>query len=246
MILFRNKINLKDLLPLGYTDIHSHVLPGIDDGAKTMDDSIALIKKFQELGIHKIITTPHVMGDVWPNSTEVITSKLQEVKKRLQKEGITEFGIEAAAEYMLDENFAELLEKKDLLPIKENKILVEMSYLSPPSNLFDTLFAMQIAGYKPVLAHPERYNFYHMDKAKYADLKRAGALFQLNLLSLTRYYGVPVQKVALYLLEQNMYNCVGTDAHHLRHLENMNFRLSKKHRTLLKTLMEKIFLNKGD
>ena len=237
MMFFRKTINLKTLVPKGFTDIHSHVLPGIDDGAKTMDDSIALIKKFQELGIHKIITTPHVMGGVWPNSTVVIKSKLQEVKERLQEEGITEFSIEAAAEYMLDENFIELLEKKDLLPVKENKILVEMSYLNPPSNLFDTMFAMQIAGYKPVLAHPERYNFYHMDKAKYSDLKRAGVLFQLNLLALTKYYGLPVQKTALYLLEKNMYNCVGTDAHHLRHLESMNFVLSKKHRLLLEGLL---------
>lgn len=225
------------MVPKGFTDIHSHVLPGIDDGAKTMDASIALIKKFQELGIHKIITTPHVMGGVWPNSTEVIISKLQELKKRLQEEGVMEFSIEAAAEYMLDENFTELLEKKDLLPIKGNKVLVEMSYLDPPSNLFDTLFAMQIAGYKPVLAHPERYSFYHMDKSKYADLKRAGALFQLNLLALTKYYGLPVQKTALYLLEKNMYDYVATDAHHLRHLENMNFVLSKKHRLLLEGLL---------
>ncbi len=221
----------------GFTDIHSHVLPGIDDGAKTMDASIALIKKFQELGIHKIITTPHVMGGVWPNSTEVIISKLQELKKRLQEEGVMEFSIKAAAEYMLDENFTELLEKKDLLPIKGNKVLVEMSYLDQPYNLFDTLFAMQTAGYKPVLAHPERYSFYHMDKSKYADLKRAGALFQLNLLALTKYYGLPVQKTALYLLEKNMYNYVATDAHHLSHLENMNFVLSKKHRLLLKDLL---------
>ena len=236
MLLFRSKINLKSLLPVGYTDIHSHVLPGIDDGAKTMDDSILLIKTFQKLGIHEIITTPHVMGGVWPNSTEVITSKLLEVKKRLKEEEMTEFSIGAAAEYMIDENFIELLEKKDLLPIKDNKILVEMSYLNPPSNLFDTLFAMQIADYKPVLAHPERYNFYHLDKSKYSDLKSAGALFQLNLLALTKYYGLPVQKTALYLLEKKMYNYVATDAHHLRHLENMNFVLSKKHRLLLEDL----------
>ena len=94
-------------------------------------------------------------------------------------------------------------------------------------------------GYKPLLAHPERYNFYHSDKSKYEDIKNAGALFQLNLLSLTKYYGVSVQKIALYLLEKNMYNYVGTDAHHIRHLENMNFILSKKHRLLLKSLMEK-------
>ena len=100
---------------------------------------------------------------------------------------------------------------------------------------------MQIAGYKPIIAHPERYNFYHFDRSKYADLKNTGALFQLNLLSLTKYYGKPVQKIALYLLEQKMYDYVGTDAHHIRHLENMNFVLSKKHRLLLKDLMEKNF-----
>ena len=86
MLFFNKKRNLKMFIPSGYIDFHSHVLPGIDDGAKTIDDSITLIKKFIEMGIHKIVTTPHVMGDVWPNSTQVITSKLQEVKKRLQKE----------------------------------------------------------------------------------------------------------------------------------------------------------------
>lgn len=239
MFSFRKKVNLKEIVPAGFVDIHSHVLPGIDDGAKSMEDSIALIKKFQEIGIHKIITTPHVMGEVWQNSSKVITSKLHKVKKRLQVEKISEFSIDAAAEYMLDQNFNELLEKKDLLTINQNEVLVEMSYLNPPSNLFDTLFSMQIAGFKPVLAHPERYIFYHMDKAKYTDLKRAGALFQLNLLSLTKYYGASVQKTALYLLEKKMYNYVGTDAHHLRHLENLNFVLSNKHHTLLKNLMEK-------
>lgn len=239
MLFFRNKINLKMLIPNGYTDIHSHILPGIDDGAKTMDDSIALIKKFKEMGIQKIITTPHVMGGVWLNSTDIILKKLEEVRKRLHMEGITDFSIDAAAEYMLDDNFETLLRKKDLLPIKNNMILVELSYLNPPANLFDILFDMQIAGYKPVLAHPERYNYYHMDRVKYANLKRAGALFQLNLLALTKYYGASVQKTALYLLEKNMYNCVGTDAHHLRHLENMVFALSKKHRLLLERLMER-------
>ena len=239
MLFFNKKRNLKTFIPSGYVDFHSHVLPGIDDGAKTIDDSITIIKKFIKLGIHNIITTPHVMGGVWPNSKEIILSKLNEVKKVLELEGIKEFNISAAAEYMLDNNFTELLEKKDLLPVKDNKILVEMSYMNPPSNLFEILFGMQIAGYKPLLAHPERYNFYHSDKSIYEDIKNAGALFQLNLLSLTKYYGVSVQKIALYLLEKNMYNYVGTDAHHIRHLENMNFILSKKHRLLLKSLMEK-------
>ena len=237
MLFFNKKRNLKMFIPSGYIDFHSHVLPGIDDGAKTIDDSITIIKEFIKLGIHNIITTPHVMGGVWPNSTEIILSKLEEVKKKLELEGIKEFKIKAAAEYMLDDNFKELIEKKDLLPVKDNKILVEMSYMNPPSNLFEILFTMQIAGYKPLLAHPERYNFYHFEKSKYSDLKNAGTLFQLNLLSLTKYYGDAVQKIALYLLEKNMYDCVGTDVHHVKHLEHMNFVLSKKYRLLLENLM---------
>lgn len=243
MIFFNKKINLKMILPPGYTDIHSHILPGIDDGAKTIDESIILIKAFIKLGIYNIITTPHVIAGVWPNSTEIILDKLKEVKKKLELEGITKFNISAAAEYMLDDNFTELLGEKNLLSVKGNKVLVEMSYMNPPTNLFDIFFNMQISGYKPILAHPERYNFYHTDKSKYSDLKQAGALFQLNFLSLTQYYGINVQKIALYLLERNMYDCVGTDVHHIRHLENMNFRLSKKHRLLLNLLMEKSLLN---
>ena len=239
MIFFRKKINLKKLIPPKYTDFHSHILPGIDDGAKTMEDSITLIKKFQELGIHKIITTPHVIGGVWPNSSEKILGKLEEVKQRLQDEGLSEFCIEAAAEYMLDENFTRLIEKKDVLCIKNDTVLVEMSFFNPPANLFDTLFSMQVAGYKPILAHPERYNFYHSDISKYDDLKRAGTLYQLNLLSLTKHYGANVQKIALYLLEKDMYDYVGSDAHTLRHLESMDFYLSRKHITLLKNVMTK-------
>ena len=240
MLFFSKKVNLKELVPEGYVDIHSHVLPGIDDGARTMDDSIAMIKKFIDIGVYKVVATPHVMGGVWPNSKENILYKLQQVKKRLEKEQVDKFKIDAAAEYMLDENFLNLLEKKELLPIKENKILLEMSYLNPPTNLFPTLFSMQVQGYKPIIAHPERYNFYHKDKKHYDELHQAGSIFQLNLLSLTKYYGESVQKVALYLLEKNMYKCVGTDAHHLRHLESLNFVLSKKHRFLLKSLMEKV------
>ena len=222
MIFFRRKHYLKNIIPSGYTDIHSHILPGIDDGARTLDDSINLIKKFIELGIYKIITTPHVMGGVWQNSSSLILDKLKKVKKELMTQGITEFSLECAAEYMLDENFNELLEKNDLLPIFKNKILVEMSYLSAPYNLYDTMFKIKVKGYEPLLAHPERYNFYH-NTSKFSDLKRLGVLFQLNLLSLTNYYGKSVQKVALNLLERNMYNFIGTDAHNLNHLENISF-----------------------
>ena len=237
MLFFRNKTNINSLIPSDFTDVHSHVLPGIDDGAKTIDDSIEMIKKFQELGINKIITTPHVMGGVWPNSSSVILNKLGVLKTKLKTLGVNDFTLEAAAEYMLDDNFIELLEKKDILTIKENKILIELSYLNSPRNLFDTIFNVQIKGYIPILAHPERYKYYHKDKSKYTDLIRSGALFQLNLLSLTSYYGVGVQRVAFYLLENDMYSFVGTDAHQTKHLENRSILLSKKHMILLEKLM---------
>ena len=239
MRLFYKKMNIKSLIPKGFVDMHSHVLFGIDDGAKTIEDSVSIVKKFMELGIYRIITTPHVIDGVWPNTTEIILSKLSEVKNRLELEGFSQFSIHAAAEYMLDENFIKLIEKRDLLPIKENMILVEVSYFNPPTNLFDILFTMQIEGYTPIIAHPERYSFYHKDKSKYNDLRRAGAKLQLNLLSLTKYYGRGVQKAALYLLDKNMYDFVGTDAHHIKHLDNMNFVLSKGHYRLLESLIEK-------
>lgn len=200
-------------------DIHSHVLPGIDDGAKDMDTSIALLLKMASYGIKNFITTPHVLGSVYPNSSEVIKQKLAAVKKELEKREIKGISIQAAAEYMLDGEFSALLDQKDILVLKDNYVLVEMSYFSAPINLYELLFKIQLKGYKPVLAHPERYNFYHTDFKSYYKLKQAGCLFQLNLLSLTDQYGKGVQKTSEKLLKENLYDFVGTDTHHQNHLE---------------------------
>ena len=200
-------------------DIHSHVLPGIDDGAKDMDTSIALLLKMASYGIKNFITTPHVLGSVYPNSSEVIKQKLAAVKKELEKREIKGISIQAAAEYMLDGEFSALLDQKDILVLKDNYILVEMSYFSAPINLYELIFKIQLKGYKPILAHPERYNFYHTDFKNYYKLKQAGCLFQLNLLSLTDQYGKGVQKTSEKLLKENLYDFVGTDTHHQNHLE---------------------------
>ena len=200
-------------------DIHSHVLPGIDDGAKDMDTSIALLLKMASYGIKNFITTPHVLGSVYPNSSEVIKQKLAAVKKELEKREIKGISIQATAEYMLDGEFSALLDQKDILVLKDNYILVEMSYFSAPINLYELLFEIQLKGYKPILAHPERYNFYHTDFKSYYKLKQAGCLFQLNLLSLTDQYGKGVQKTSEKLLKENLYDFVGTDTHHQNHLE---------------------------
>ena len=223
MLFFKKKdIPLNEFFPNGFVDIHSHLLPGIDDGAKDLENSISLITKMHSYGIKNFITTPHVLGDVYPNSSSTIKDKLALVKDELIKQGFHDININAAAEYMMDEQFVERLKENDILTLKDNYILVEMSYFNAPYNLYDVLFEIQLKGYKPVLAHPERYNFYHNDFQNFYKLKKAGCIFQLNLLSLTEQYGKGVQKTAQKLLKENMYDFVGTDTHHHNHLKLLN------------------------
>lgn len=229
MFFFKKKeVPLTEVFPSGFVDIHSHLLPGIDDGAKDMENSIRLIEKMYSYGIKNFITTPHVLGDVYPNSSKTINEKAQEVKDELAKRGLTDVTFKAAAEYMIDEQFVLRLQEKDILTLKDNYILVEMSYFNAPSNLYEVLFDIQLKGYKPVLAHPERYNFYHDNFESYYKLKKAGCVFQLNLLSLTEQYGKGVQKTAQKLLNENLYDFVGTDTHHDNHLRLLTKISTKK------------------
>ena len=239
MFFFKEKtIPLNEIFGDTFVDIHSHLLPGIDDGAKDIEDSIALITKMYSFGIKNFITTPHVLGNVYPNSTEIIKSKLEEVRVALKERDFNDIKIDAAAEYMMDEQFSARLEKNDILTIKDNLILVEMSYFNAPINLYDILFEIQLKGYKPVLAHPERYNFYHNDYQSYYKLKKAGCLFQLNLLSLTEQYGTGVKKTAEKLLKENLYDFVGTDTHHKNHLRLLEKIGTKKIRKNIEELIK--------
>ena len=237
--LFKKSIPVSELFPVNFVDIHSHLLPGIDDGAKNLEDSISLITKLDACGIQKFITTPHVLGGVWNNSSDTILDKLELVQEELERQDMSYITIDAAAEYMLDEQFCELLKKRDLLTLKEDNLLVEMSYLNAPVNLFEMLFDLQLAGYNPILAHPERYNFYHRDFDVYHKLKEAGCKFQINLLSLTGYYGKSVQNTAEKLLQQNMIDFAGTDTHHHRHLNALEKLATKKNSKLLKPILKR-------
>ena len=238
LFLKKKKIQLTEFFPDGFVDIHSHLLPGIDDGAKDLNHSIELIKKMRSYGIKHFITTPHVLGDVYPNSSSTIKEKLEDVRRELLNQNINDIQIHAAAEYMMDEQFSKLLEKNDILTLKDNFILVEMSYFNAPFNLYEILFEIQLKGYKPVLAHPERYNFFHNDFENYYKLKKAGCLFQLNLLSLTPQYGKNVQKIYSKLLEENMYDFVGTDTHHINHLELLKEIGAEKTKKAISHLLE--------
>ena len=208
---------LKDLIPDNYIDIHSHLLPGIDDGAKTFEDTLALTKALQSFGCTQFITTPHIIQYVWDNTKEQITSNAATTVIELEKNNI-KVPFHAAAEYLMDDQFEKLFKSSELLTLKNNYVLVEMSYINPPIQLYSILFDLQVAGYIPVLAHPERYLFYQNNFNEYLKLKRAGCLFQLNLLSIVGYYGTEVTKIAEQLLQKGMYNYVGSDVHHGNHI----------------------------
>lgn len=224
---FKRKPFLQDLIPNDYIDIHSHLLPGIDDGAKDFENTSTLIYKLEEVGFKKLITTPHIMSEVWPNTKTTIEAKFNETLLKLSNQKI-ETRFKVAAEYMIDGEFKELLEKESLLTLKENYVLVEMSYLNPPLKLHETLYDLQNLGYQPVLAHPERYNFYHNSYNNYKKLKDIGCLFQLNLLSTVGYYGQRITKISDSLLKDGLIDFVGSDVHHMKHVECFKNRIAVK------------------
>lgn len=200
------------------TDIHSHILPGIDDGSPDLETSVQLIKGLMEIGVNKSIATPHVIGDMYRNNPETISVALTCLQDELHKQSI-EFKVSAAAEYMMDSYFLELLKSEQkLLTLKDNIILTEFSYAARPDDPGKHSFAIQMAGYSPILAHPERYPYYYGDYKMYHRFVELGFMLQLNLLSLTGYYGKEAVKAAEYMLKNELISFVGTDMHHTRHL----------------------------
>jgi protein-tyrosine phosphatase len=200
-----------------YCDMHSHLIPGIDDGAEDLESSLYLIKEMMDLGYKKIITTPHIMWDIYKNTHEIIQSGCELVRKKLaEKNMVVDF--QAAAEYYLDEHFEDLL-KTDapLLTLKDKMVLIEFSFLSQPVDLKKIIFAMQLRDYTPVIAHPERYMYFQHHRGWYDEMKDLGCLFQLNLLSLGGFYGRAPMEIAQYLIRKKYISFLGTDLHHSRH-----------------------------
>ena len=213
------------------TDMHSHFLPGIDDGAKTIEDSLTLLRAMMDMGYKNIITTPHVMVDYYPNTTQTITAALEKVKDALAENNI-DLPIRAAAEYYIDEYFIQLMESESLLTIHKNEVLVEFSMMYEPPMLNEVLFKMQNCGYRPILAHPERYVSLHRTMERYSEFKDRGCLLQLNMLSISGYYGSGIKSVAEQLLAKGMYDYCGSDMHHEKHAavlksDGRNERLSQ-------------------
>ena len=207
-------------------DIHSHILPGIDDGSPDIETSLEILKSLSEAGVRKFICTPHVIGDMYRNTPETINDALERLQKALRQNGMS-IEINAAAEYMLDDHFMQLLHTKEpLMKLTKNYILTELSYSTAPEKLEEISFEINTNNYQPLMAHPERYPYYHSNYKAYERLKELGFLLQVNLLSLTGYYGKTVAKAAKYILENNLADFVGTDLHHFRHLNILTDRRS--------------------
>lgn len=203
-------------------DMHSHLIPGVDDGSPDISNSLQLIKGLVELGYKKLVTTPHIMWDMYKNTKQDILERFEILTQAVQEEKI-EVELKVAAEYFLDDHVKELLNKSEaLLTIHQNMVLVEFSLAYEPFDLKEILFEMQVQDYQPVIAHPERYIYPDKGNLFYDELKDAGYLFQLNILSLIGMYGKQPKKNAHYIAEKNYYDFAGTDLHNPWHLEALH------------------------
>lgn len=202
------------------TDLHSHLIPGIDDGAQTMDESIILIQRMMDFGFKKLITTPHIMADYYRNTTDIILKGLDGLRNELVKRNIG-IEIEAAAEYYLDETFESKLEKNDILTIGGKYVLFELSFVNYPKNLFEIIERIKDKGYLPLLAHPERYPYLASGLENYQQIRDSGCYLQLNTVSLTGYYGKPTQKIAEEMVDNYMIDFIGSDLHRMKHADMM-------------------------
>ncbi|QNL51607.1 histidinol phosphatase [Olivibacter sp. SDN3] len=210
------------------TDMHSHILPGIDDGAQDEDASLQLIRGLIALGFQRFIATPHIMSDHYPNTPQTIEASASRLKEALANANM-DIEIAYAAEYMLDEAFEEKIHQEPLLKIGEDYVLVETMFMAEPSNFSSILFDLQTLNYQPVVAHPERYHYVFHNIHRAERMKDRGALLQINALSLLGYYGKHEKHTAIQLLEAGLVDFIGTDIHHEKHLKFFNhFSLDRK------------------
>lgn len=223
--IFNRKRQYPDLQWM-HTDMHSHILAGIDDGCENVEQSIALLQRLEALGLQKFYFTPHILKDMYPNTPETIGKAFH----RLRQEGVEQLAAGYAAEYMVDTAFDQQFtdDPRNLLCLPGGYVLIEMSYIEESKLIEQVAFDLQMEGYIPVLAHPERYIYYHRDPKKIERFQDIGCLLQLNLLSLMGYYGRQERRVAKYLLENGMINLVGTDVHHERHVRALEMGLQRE------------------
>lgn len=235
MSLFCHKKDLSELFA-GYVDFHCHILPGVDDGVHTFEESAKILSLYSELGVKKVFLTPHIMEEV-SNTPEDLRKRFEELKEYLAVNEVKSPSLELAAENMMDALFTTRLSSSEVLPLMGSTLLVETSYYNPPLNLQDILFQVKSKGYRALLAHPERYIY--MEERDYEELKKKDILFQLNLSSLSGFYGTTARKKAEAMLKKGFYDYVGTDLHRYSMLESYRkVRLSEGLWKALSSLIE--------
>ncbi|MFY0599349.1 MAG: capsular biosynthesis protein [Cyclobacteriaceae bacterium] len=194
-------------------DIHSHLIPHIDDGVKSLDESITILQTFEELGFTKVITTPHIYPEVYPNEERTILEKFSILKEEAESRGIT-LKLECAAEYFLDTTFLERVKKgEDILSFGDKYVLFETSFYAKPLIIDEAVFHLKSRGFKPVMAHPERYQYLENDFGWLKTQRENGVKMQVNLPSLVGAYGKIPKRNATKLLDNSMVDFLGSDIH---------------------------------
>lgn len=201
-------------------DIHSHLIPGIDDGVESIDESIGVLRKMYEKGYRKVITTPHIMSDAYKNTPDIIKQGEMYVKQELKNQQI-DIDFEAAAEYYFDEALVAKAKEGKLLSFVDNYVLFELPTVAQPQGIFETIFDMQAAGYKPILAHAERYLYWLEEISAIEQLKQRDVLFQINLSAAFAEKKSPLNRILSYYIDNKMIDFLGTDIHHLEQFDRI-------------------------
>jgi len=224
------KKNFKEPVDLSVlkVDVHSHILPGIDDGSPDIESSIKIIEGLKNFGFQKVIMTPHIMSDLYVNTPETIKNAYQELQNAIKDKNI-DIEIDYAAEYLLDGGLLEHAKTHGLIPVSDNYVLIELPYFSKPPKIFEVIFEIESMGYKIILAHPERYIMWHNDFSKFEELKKRNVFFQLNIMTFADIYPYPTRKIAEKLIKNDMVEFLGTDVHNTLQYKIIKQALYDKH-----------------
>lgn len=218
------------------SDMHAHWLPGLDDGPTSLEETLAMLGEYNRAGIFNLVATPHINRQIHPNTAAQIQLVFEKTAPVIRAQ-YPDMKLSFAAEYFVDEHFDQLLQRGEVLCFKTNHILVEQGFISESPQLVQSLFQLKMDGYRPVLAHPERYAYYHSNEERLFMFRDSGIHMQLNLLSITGKYGRQVAKIANSWLDQGLYTFVGSDAHHVEDLKQIaGFRFSKQQQQELEKL----------
>lgn len=225
-----------------HTDIHCHLVPGIDDGQKEPAPAAELVERQREWGFSRVFTTPHVTQDTFENTPETINPAFLRLKDAVEKRGV-DVELYHSAEYRIDNFFQRQLKAGNVNPYPGNYILVENSFVQEAWNFDQLMFDLRLQGFKPILAHPERYAYYFNNSDRYRQIKESGILFQVNLLSLAGFYNREVKKIAESLVEKGWVDFIGTDMHHTRHADAIESYLSSREYRRLVSKLDGRLLN---